>query len=287
MKLAISKFYSVFLFCFLFNANLQSQSMQQIHLWPGTVPGETEAKAVDVVSEDNKGDVKRIAKVTDPIMDVYQPAIGKSNGVGIIICPGGGYGILAIDKEGYEIATWLKDLGYTAFVLHYRVPQKRLGALQDAQRAMRFVKSGAQKWGIDAEKIGIMGFSAGGSLSARLSTLYGEQIYEAVDAADKLSCKPAFTALIYPAYLDEGPNRSLTSELKVTDKTSPMFLFETADDPYGNSALVMAGALRDAKVPVELHYLPFGGHGYGLRKGTDAAEAWPVFLSKWLMKIQK
>jgi len=261
--------------------------MQQIHLWPGTVPGETEAKAVDVVSEDNKGDVKRIAKVTDPIMDVYQPAIGKSNGVGIIICPGGGYGILAIDKEGYEIATWLKDLGYTAFVLHYRVPQKRLGALQDAQRAMRIVKSSAQKWGIDAEKIGIMGFSAGGSLSARLSTLYGEQIYEAVDAADKLSCKPAFTALIYPAYLDEGPNRSLTPELKVSDQTPQMFLFETADDPYGNSALVMAGAMRDAKVPVELHYLPFGGHGYGLRKGNDAAEAWPVFLSKWLLKIQK
>ena len=127
-----------------------------------------------------------------------------------------------------------------------------------------------------------MGFSAGGSLSARASTIYDEKTYDPVDEADQLSCKPAFTVLIYPAYLDQGPGHSVTQELKVNGATPPMFIFATNDDPYGNSALVMAGALRQAKVPVELHYYPQGGHGYGLRKGNPAAEVWPGLLEKWL-----
>lgn len=132
-----------------------------------------------------------------------------------------------------------------------------------------------------------MGFSAGGSLSTRTTTLYNEATYKPVDKADEQSARPAFCALIYPAYLDKGENRSLTPELKVNGSTPPMFLFATADDPYGNSALVMAGAMRDAKAPVELHFYDKGGHGYGLRKGNPAADVWPQLMEKWLAVVTK
>jgi len=131
-----------------------------------------------------------------------------------------------------------------------------------------------------------MGFSAGGSLSARASTRYADKTYEPVDATDQLSSKPDFALLIYPAYLDQGPNKSLTQELKLDSKSPPMFVFQTADDPWGNSSLVMAGALRDAKVPVELHLLATGGHGYGVRQGNPAAETWPELAAKWLEKLK-
>jgi acetyl esterase/lipase len=254
-----------------------------IHLWPGTVPGETAPKHAAVQTPDTTRSVTRLTDVTDPILSVYTPKAGVPNlHTGIVVCPGGGYNILAIDLEGEEIAQWLCSLGYTAFVLQYRVPKKEAGALQDVQRAIRLVRRHAAQWQLQAERTGVMGFSAGGSLSARVSTLYDQPTYPPVDDADKLSCKPAFAVLIYPAYLDAGPGRSLTQELKVNAQTPPMFLFGTADDPHGNSALVMAGALRDAKVPVELHFLAQGGHGYGLRPGNIAGETWPKLLEKWL-----
>jgi acetyl esterase/lipase len=130
-----------------------------------------------------------------------------------------------------------------------------------------------------------MGFSAGGSLSARASTLFSKRTYLPVDKADSLSCRPSFTKLIYPAYLDQGTNLTLTPELKMSKDVPPMYIFQTADDQYGNSALVMAGALRDNKTPVELHLLPTGGHGYGLRQGKQAAETWPLLAEKWLTNI--
>jgi acetyl esterase/lipase len=256
-----------------------------IHLWPGTVPGETGPKHPAVQTPDTSRQVTRLTDVTDPIVSIYTPKAGVANlYTGIVVCPGGGYNILAINLEGEEVAQWLCSLGYTAFVLQYRVPKKEAGALQDVQRAIRLVRQQAAQWQLQPERIGVMGFSAGGSLSARVSTLYDQNTYPAVDEADKLSCKPAFAALIYPAYLDKGPDRSLTPELQVNAQTPPMFLFGTADDPHGNSALVMAGALRDAKVPVELHFLAEGGHGYGLRRGNMAAETWPGLLEKWLKK---
>ena len=256
-----------------------------IHLWPGTVPGETAPKHAPVQTPDTSRGVTRLTDVTDPILTVYTPKAGVTNlHTGIVVCPGGGYQILAINLEGEEVAKWLNSLGYTAFVLQYRVPKKEAGALQDVQRAIRLVRQQAAQWQLKAERTGVIGFSAGGSLSARASTLYDQSTYTAVDEADKQSCKPAFAVLIYPAYLDKGENRSLTPELKVNAQTPPTFLFATADDTYGNSALVMAGALRDAKVPVELHFYATGGHGYGLRTGNTAAEAWPVLLEKWLKK---
>ncbi|MET3878469.1 alpha/beta hydrolase [Chitinophaga sp. OAE865] len=266
------------------NTTIAAQQ-QQIHLWPAAVPGETAPKQTAKVTPDGSNNVTRLTDVTDPILEVFPAANG--NGTGVIICPGGGYNILAINLEGYEIAAWLNKLGYTAFVLQYRVPKKEAGALQDAQRAIRLVRSRAAEWKLQPDKVGMMGFSAGGSLTARASTQYNVHTYTPIDKADSLSARPAFSALIYPAYLDKGENRSLTPELTLNSETPSMFLFATADDFYGNSALVMAGALRDAKVPVELHFYAKGGHGYGLRTGNPAGEAWPALMEKWLKTAVK
>ena len=274
-----------FLFIFILSQVSSAQQKVMIKLWPDTVPGETDAKHAPVVTDNTSGNVTRITDITDPAMIVFPAKSGNNNGAGVVVCPGGGYSILAIDKEGYEIAAWLNKLGFTAAVLQYRVPQKQEGALQDVQRAIRIMRSKAAKWNMDSGKLGVMGFSAGGSLSARASTLYNEKKYPGVDEKDDLSCRPDFALLIYPAYLDQGENRSLTPELKVNENTPPTFIFQTADDRLANSSLVYAGALRDAKVPVELHLIPAGGHGYGMRPGNKAAETWPELAKKWLKEM--
>jgi pimeloyl-ACP methyl ester carboxylesterase len=250
-----------------------------------TLPLWDRQRIKDEISNDSSGYVTRISKVSDPVIEVFEPYGGNTTGVGVVVCPGGAYQILAINLEGYEIASWLNSLGITAFVLHYTVPGDPASALRDAQRAIRIVKQQYSVRQPFLNKIGIMGFSAGGSLSARLSTRYMEELYPPADAADRFSARPDFTLLIYPAYLDQGPGKTLTPELTIDQATPPMFIFETADDPYGNSALVMAAALRAKKVPVELHYLPFGGHGYGLRPGNPAADAWPDLAARWIKQF--
>ncbi len=269
----------------LLSVSCLSQKKELIYLWPGKVPGELKEKQPPVIDTARKDDVLRYSEVTNPAIEVWPADPKLNNGAAVIVCPGGAYRILSYDKEGTEIAAWLNSLGYSAFVLQYRIPEKKEGALQDAQRALRVVRQNAAKWKIDPEKTGIMGFSAGGSLSARTSTLFSKRTYGPVDTADSLSCRPSFAMLIYPAYLDQGENRSLTPELLLTKETPPMFIFQTADDTYGNSALVMTTALRDAKLPVELHVLPSGGHGYGLRPVSLAATTWPVLAENWLNRI--
>jgi acetyl esterase/lipase len=256
-----------------------------IYLWPGKVPGELKEKQPPVIDPAKTDNVLRYTEVTNPAIEVYLPEASVRNGSAVIVCPGGGYRILAYNLEGSEIAVWLNKLGFAAFVLQYRIPDKKEGALQDIQRAVRVVKGDSKKWNINPEKIGVMGFSAGGSLSARASILFNKRTYSAVDKTDSLSCRPAFTMLIYPAYLDQGPNLTLTPELELGKDVPPIFIFQTADDPYGNSALVMSTALRNAKLPVELHLLPKGGHGYGLRPGSAAAETWPLLAEKWLSGV--
>lgn len=267
----------------LFQMNAFTQTT--IHLWPNAVPGETKEKAKAVISDNTKGDIARISEVTDPLIELFLPEVPNESKAGILVCPGGGYHILAIEHEGYEVAEWLNKLGYAAFVLQYRVPKKQEGALMDAQRAMRIIRGRADEWNIDPGKIGILGFSAGGSLSARTSTLYDQKTYEPVDEMDSLSCRPDYAILIYPAYLDQGENNTLTPELNITENTPPMFIFVAADDKYANSSLVMTSALREKNIPVELHVLPYGGHGYGLRPGKRAAETWPVLAGEWLKTL--
>jgi len=259
-----------------------AQQKDIIYLWPGKVPGEMNEKKEAVYAAPENDNILRVAEVTNPLVEVWLPHPALSNGSAVIVCPGGGYGILAYNLEGTEITEWLNKLGYTAFLLQYRVPAKRDGALQDAQRALRIIRHNAANWKINPDQIGIMGFSAGGSLSARASTLFNKRTYLPVDEADSISCRPSFAMLIYPAYLDLGPGRTLTPELEISRDTPPIFLFQTADDQYGNSSLVMAGALRDAKIPVELHLLPSGGHGYGLREGKISGKTWPLLAEKWL-----
>jgi len=269
----------------MLSMNSYSQNSEPVYLWPAQVPGETKNKHEPVQTPNKERDVIRLTDVTNPAFLVFKPSKENNNGAGVIVCPGGGYEILAINLEGYEIADWLTKQGFTAFVLQYRVPKNQEGALMDAQRAIRVIRNDAANYGLKPNQLGIMGFSAGGSLSARTATLSSKKTYSPVDKADSLSCRPDFALLIYPAYLDLGTNRALTPELKVDKKTPPMFLFATADDTYSNSALVMATALRDAKVPVELHILANGGHGYGLRKGNIAGETWPKLAEIWLKDI--
>lgn len=221
------------------------------------------------------------------MLTVFQADSSQAIEKAMLILPGGGYQILAIDLEGYEIAQWLNKQGITAFVLTYRVPQKQRGALQDAQRAMRLIRKQAEQWKINPDKIGVMGFSAGGSLAARLCSRYEEQLYPKTDAAAALSARPNFALLIYPAYLDKGSHQSLTPELEIDHKkTPPMFIFQTADDPFVKSSMVMTDSLRAKKVSVEFHLYPKGKHGYGLRKDNPAGRAWPPLAKAWLKNIK-
>ncbi len=261
------------------------QSTKSVYLWSNEVPNETSPKQEHEISDNNSNNVIRYSKVTNPDLLVFKPSKANASKGAVIVCPGGGYSILATNLEGTEVAQWLNTLGYTAFVLHYRVPQKQLGALNDVQRAIRIVRNNADKYDIDANKIGVLGFSAGGSLSARAATLFTSDSYKKVDKTDHISCRPDFAILVYPAYLDKGENRSLTPEIKITKDTPPFFIFATADDKYGNSALVMTTALRDHNIPVDLHFIQNGGHGYGLRPGNEAAKLWPRLAENWLEKI--
>lgn len=255
-----------------------AQNQETLLLWPTDKFGKTDVE-YQVPQID---DVLRISKVNKPALVVFEPEKSNGFGAGIIVCPGGGYNILAIDKEGYEIAEWLNGLGYTAFVLQYAVPKKRNEAFNDIQRAIRMVRSKADTYKLNSDKIGVLGFSAGGHLSARIATDFNVDSYTKIDAVDELSSRPNFSMLIYPAYLDKGDDRKVSPEIKIDDLTPPFFLFATADDHYSNSALVMSAALRDKKIPVDIHMLREGGHGYGLRNGNLAAETWPSLAESWL-----
>jgi len=260
---------------------------KMIELWPDKVPGELKEKSDPLIAPSKNDAIIRIAEVTNPKLEVFIPEKMNDKHSAVIVCPGGAYNILAYDLEGTEIAKWLNKLGYSAFVLQYRVPQKRIGALQDLQRAIRVIRSDAAKWDVNPDRIGVIGFSAGASLCARSATLFNQKTYTTVDKADNISCRPSYVMLIYPAYLDLGENHSLTPELKLKKDVPPIFMFQASDDPYGNSSLVMAKALRDAKLPVELHIVPTGGHGYGLRPGKRAPEIWPSLAETWLNTIIK
>jgi acetyl esterase/lipase len=258
-----------------------SQHEEDFHLWPGSVPGETEAKHPAKSAPTAKNGILLITDVTDPIFTVYAPNPKINLGIGILICPGGGNKYLSTITEGKDVAKWFTDRGFTAFVLQYRVPDKRAGALQDIFRALRLIRNNAGKWKLDTNKLGVMGFSAGGNLSARASTEYNQKTYNPVDKADSSSCRPDFAVLVYPGGLANGPEHKLISELTVDKNTSPTFLFVANDDPIG-IPLSYAYALHDAKVPLELHVVPKGGHGFGLRRGNGIPWEWPELAEKWI-----
>ncbi len=249
-------------------------------IWGKTIPGGAERK--DLVWGQRASDGVAFTQVTDPTLEAFVPEASKSNGKAVIVCPGGAYAMLAYEKEGQEVAQWLSDQGYNAYVLAYRVPNNRLGALQDIQRSIRLVRSKG------ATEVGVIGFSAGASLSCRACTRFAEPAYEGnpKDRIDSLSCRPDFGILIYPAYLDEGPNHTLTPELTVTKDTPPMFVFGTEDDVKysGPSVPVIMDAMQRAGAPIEVHYLTKGGHGYGMRRGVGLV--WPPLAEQWLKSLK-
>lgn len=252
-----------------------------VEIWPKDIPGGGEKK--EVVWKERPNDGKSFFEVSSPTLEHFLPEPSKSNGKAVVVCPGGGYQMLAYEKEGQEVAQWLSRLGFNAYVLAYRVPNNRLGALQDIQRAIRLVRR------TGATQVGVIGFSAGASLSCRACTRWNEPAYEAMpkDKADSLSCRPDFGILIYPAYLDEGENHTLTPELTVTKDTPPLFVFGTEDDVHysGPSTPVILEAMQKAGAPIEVHYLTRGGHGYGMRRG--AGLIWPALAEQWLKTEQK
>jgi acetyl esterase/lipase len=260
-------------------------------LWPDGAPGEAGDIGPEQEQPKKPGDTTiRVANVTRPTLELFLPPAGKGNGAAVVICPGGGYNILAYNKEGTEVAEWLNSLGVTGLVLKYRVPARKGRArheapLQDAQRALGIVRQRAKSWSIDPDRIGILGFSAGGHLAATLSNSYETRTYPRVDDADDLGCRPDFALLIYPAYLvgRQDAANTLASELKVTSRTPPTFLAQTEDDGVRvECSLFYYLALKTAKVPAEMHLYPDGGHGYGLRPSDHTVSTWPRRAEEWL-----
>jgi len=261
-----------------------------IPLWPGRAPGETNTVSTEHdTSKPGQGlvagkSVIRLGDVSQPSITIYRPPAGKDTGAAVIVCPGGGYSILAWDLEGTEVCDWLNSIGVTGVLLKYRVPKRENGPLQDVQRALGLVRAHAQEWGVNPQRIGVLGFSAGGNLAAELGAHNAERAYPAVDAADATSCRPDFQILIYPAYLvqKDDPGK-INPQVAVTSNTPPTILVMAADDPVRvENVLGYTLALKQAKVPVELHVYPSGGHGYGLRRTQEPVTTWPDRVTDWM-----
>jgi len=297
----------------------------QVPIWPGRVPdpqpvagpeaAETSGKDFLVAGRPAVG----VSNVTQPTMTVYSPK-GKNTGAAVVVFPGGGYQVLAIDLEGTEVCDWLTPKGITCVLLKYRVtdvgPYPKSGpypessmALEDAQRTVGLVRFRAADWHIDPRKIGVLGFSAGGHLSAAMSTHFAKRLYPAVDAADKESCRPDFAVAIYPGHLSlsaaewaakQGTKKfviphpatadkdlALNPDLHVTSQTPPTFLLQAEDDHVDNvnDSLAYYVALKKAGVPVEMHLYAQGGHAFGLRRTKFPITAWPQLVEMWLGTI--
>ena len=287
-----------------------SASPHILNLWPATPPGP--AAKVDGAERDlTKPEDKLIAgrpiiklgHVGTPQMLVYLPDKGKANGGAVLICPGGGFSILAWDLEGTEVAEWLNSLGFAAVVVKYRVPTghhgndlnehgnaplKAVGPVMDAQRAMSLTRSHAVEWGIDPQRIGIMGFSAGGETVGLTAILRDQRLYSRIDAADEQSCAPNFALPIYPGGFYDKETDGLKSYLKVTKDTPPMFFAMAQDDRVNClNCTALFTALTKEKVPAEIHLFTRGGHGYGLRETAEPVTGWTRLAAQWLMQFAK
>ena len=280
-----------FALAFALPLSLGAAEPTAVKLWPGKAPGEVKDIGPEKYQETKPGqtEVKRLTNVSEPTIAIYQPAKDKATGAAVIVAPGGGYSILAIEHEGTQTCEWLNTLGVTAILLKYRVPKREmqmpenLAAIQDAQRAISITRANAKEWGIDPGRIGMLGFSAGGNLTA-WAALAEKRMYEPLDDADKLSPKPNFAALIYPAYLENGKG-GLKPEYKPTKDSPPMFFVHANDDKGAsgpeNSAILYA-TLKKNGVPAELHIYASGGHGFGMRKSDKPVSAWPDRCGDWL-----
>ncbi len=292
----------------LMGSNTVFSQSKVLNVWTGKVPGAIQNQNYIETTDSNDGWTKT-RLVANPRLDYYPAEPSLNTGTAVVICPGGGYWGLAIDHEGKQTAEWFNSIGISAFVLKYRLPDdaimkdKSVGPLQDAQEAIRLVRRNANQWNIDPNKIGIMGFSAGGHLASTASTHFNEKVYEPIDTT---SARPDFSLLIYPVIsmdsaithsgsrlflLDENPSKvqvkRFSNELQVTAQTPPAFIIHSLDDnvvPVQNS-INYALAMKKFNVPCELHIYQHGGHGYGLGRSNGTESAWPEACKKWL-KVQ-
>ncbi len=293
------------LFFFMTLSDIFAQQ-QVIKLWPESIPGSKLNPSYVESSETGTDNITRASRVSDPELIVFPAPEDRATGTSVIICPGGGYHILAIDHEGYKVAKWLNELGITAFVLKYRLPSdiimmdKETGPLQDAIKAIRIVRGDAKKWNIDKNKIGIMGFSAGGHLASTLSTHYDVQLY---NCKNPVSARPDFSILIYPVIsmeksithmgsrtflLGDNPTddkvTNFSNDQMVDEKTPPAFIALAANDisvPIQNSINYFT-ALNKYNIPVEMHIYEKGGHGFGMKKLKGSVSFWPKDCENWL-----
>jgi acetyl esterase/lipase len=299
--------------CFLLAAPLlQGQQVwqpspghTQVPLWPGVIPNARPFTGPETLKTEDKDLVGGnpwiyINNVSKPTMTVYSPT-GKNTGVAVVVFPGGGYQILAIDLEGTEVCDWLTSRGITCVLLKYRVPGEgkhpKSGsypsspeALQDAQRAIGLVRFHAPEWHIDPHKIGVLGFSAGGHLVAATSVHFNKRLYADVDAADEESCRPDFAVALYPGHLMvKKGTLELNPDIatRIGSQTPPTFLLQNENDHVDSiwDALSYEAALINAHVPVEFHSYAEGGHAFGLRRTKYPATAWPLLVETWLRTI--
>jgi len=310
MKSVMFAFGVLFTFAY---ANAQASAWQpsaghtQVPIWPGAPPDAQPAigpeTAVPKALVAGRPWIQ-VSKVSQPTMTVYPPK-GPNTGVAVVVFPGGGYQILAIDLEGTEVCDWLASRGITAVLLKYRVPYsgpywnprlkrqvypKAPLALEDAQRTVGLVRFHAAEWHINPGKIGVLGFSAGGHLVTAMSTHFNTRSYPPVDAADKTSCRPDFAVAMYPGHLwiDETKfelNPDIATH--ITPQTPPTFLLQNEDDHVDdvNDSLVYYIALKNAGIPVEMHLYAQGGHGFGLRRTKLPVTDWPKLVETWLDTI--
>jgi acetyl esterase/lipase len=246
---------------------LSAMAQTEVPLWDGAMPGKGATEA-EGVSANQSGNVIRLTNVSKPTLTFYPAKKSDKPSPVVIVCPGGGYNILAFDKEGTEVAEWLNSIGVSAAVLKYRVPNNREGALEDARCAVRLTRDKAKDWNIDPKRVGMLGFSAGGHLTA---------------ACSNSTDRPDFSVLIYPAYLFKKGSVELIDEIKVDENTPPVFVVQTKDDKsYYRSSLAYTAALDAQGIPVELHLFAKGGHGYGLRPSERPVSQWPTLCEAWM-----
>lgn len=265
-----------------------------LELWPGPPPGETRPIGAESLLPSKPEELcqKKVTKVSKPTLAVYHPTKETDTGTAVVIAPGGGYRIVAYDLEGEEVAAWLNSIGVTAVILKYRVPRRPdtpaneppAVALMDAQRAISLTRSKASDWGIDPNRIGMLGFSAGGHLTAWTATNPDRRAYQAVDSADALSCRPDFAVLVYPAYLQKAKGSTdLNPEIRVSPQSPPCFFAHAGDDPISSeNSASMYLALKRAGVGSEMHLFTDGGHGFGLRPTEKPCSTWPARCADWL-----
>ncbi|MGI9473847.1 MAG: alpha/beta hydrolase [Rubripirellula sp.] len=274
------------------HAIAQTPKPPQVFVWPDLAPGETERGtgiALPLRPTDTPP-IIRIEKIRRPPMDIY-PATKNPNGAAVLILPGGGFGRVVPNLEGSEAANWLGELGVTSFVLNYRTRLEKADEpawkrpLQDAQRAMRWIRANAEQWDLDPEQIGLLAFSAGGQVGSILITSE-EAAYDSIDSTDDRPFLPNFAMLVYPWRIYDDKADSLMPEIQVTPKTPPSFIVHTHDDNSTSLGSVLLYAdMKRNKVPAELHVYENGGHGYGTRDRPNSnIGSWPDRATDWLQR---